>query len=352
MRSSSVRQLARVTTNTPTDRSKNPNRGPSLNRAAQLTQLIYAARPFWLPQSTAWGIMATKALTDEDRSELLLPCPALVAFSSPMEITAPYIGADLRIVARLNDAHDLDPETPGHLVSEMAEDYAPMHVRSGTVGILRYYAALTKGEPGFEQEPLFDYQLTGAVLSPLPDGSLSNAVIWVLRRINPSIGATTTQVMQGQGLTVTGSSGTFSLVEGRLDRSLLRPIAEALAAVVAWGSWTAPDPFEIPVTVGAGFRKISRKSAVKKAESRGQIAGVHVLAAREPSVKYSTEANSSGRTVAPHYRVGHWQRYRVGPRSNWSYERRRKQPVIVNAGAPDDLDNQVRIYRLPSPPSA
>lgn len=345
MRSAAVRQLARLTTDPP----KNVNRSQSLQRAAQLTQLVYAARPFWLPQSTAWGVMAMKPLTDEDRAELLLPSPALITFSSPMEISAPYVGTDLDIVARLNQAHDLDPDAPSHLVSDKAEDHAPIHVRGGTLAILRYYSQLTKADLGDPTDPLFGYQLIGAIVAPSADGTLSNAVIWLLRRINPNVGATSRQVLQGQGLTVSASSGTFSLVEGRLDRSLLQPVAEALAAVVAWGSWTAPDPYSVPIELGKGFRKQSRKSAFKRAEARGQIAGVHVLAAREPSVRYATEPTSSGRTVAPHYRVGHWQRYRVGTRTNWTYERRRKQPVIVNAGA-EDPENQVRIYRLPPPP--
>lgn len=349
MRSSAVRHLARATSSSPTDHSKNPNRQPSLHRAAHLAHLLYAARPFWLPHSTAWGVMATKPLTDHDRSELLLPCPALVTFSSPMEITPDYIATDLRLAQRLDEAHDLDPQTPPHLETETAGHYPPMQVRSGTVAILRYHNALTATDPG-HHEPLFGYQLIGAVLAPRPDGTLSNAVIWLLRRITPANGTTTMQVMQGQGLTITGSTGTFSMVEGRLDRSLLRPIAEALAAVVAWGAWTAPDPFETPVAAGSGFRKLTRKSAFKKAETRGQIAGVHVLAAREPSIRYSTDTTPTGRTIAPHYRAGHWQRYRVGSRNNWTYQRRRKQPVIVNAGAPEDLENQVRIYRLPPPP--
>lgn len=196
-----------------------------------------------------------------------------------------------------------------------------MQVRSGTVAILRYHNALTTTDPD-HQEPLFGYQLIGAVLAPLPDGTLSNAVIWLLRRITPANGTTTMQVMHDQGLTITSSTGTFSMVEGRLDRSLLRPIAEALAAVVAWGAWTAPDPFETPVAAGSGFRKLTRKSAFKKAETRGQIAGVHVLAAREPSIRYSTDTTPTGRTMAPHYRAGHWQRYRVGSRNNWTYQRK------------------------------
>ena len=342
-RSTAVRRLAQLTA---LERIDIPNRAMLVARTAKLTHLAYSARPFWLPQATAWAMMATKPLNDEDRAELLLPCPALITFSSPMEITAPYVGIDLDVIERLERSYDLDPASTD-LPSEKARDYPPINLRTGTLEILRFYRKLTGPDPD-QAEPLFGYQLIGLIVAPAADGTLSNAVVWLLRKINPNIGATTRQVVQGLGLTTTAGSGTFSLVEGRLDRSLLQPIAEALAAVVAWGSWTAPDPYPDEIDRGRGFRKQSRTSAFKKAETRGQIAGIHVLAAREPAVRYTNQANPTGRTVAPHYRVGHWQRYRVGGRDNWTYERRRKHPVIVNATG-DDLENRVRIYRLPPP---
>ena len=163
MRSSAIRQLARLTSSERPDGARDLNRKRSLRRAAHLTQLVYAAQPFWLPQSTAWGVMATKPLTEGDRSELLLPSPALITFSSPMEITAPYVGTDLRIISRLNHAYDLAPDAPPSQTSNRAEDYAPMQVRSGTLGILRYYSDLTKAEDP-NREPLFDYQLVGAIV--------------------------------------------------------------------------------------------------------------------------------------------------------------------------------------------
>ena len=316
-------------------------------RAGVIAQLVYAARPYWLPHHSAWGVMATKPLTAEDRSELRLPSPILVLFSAPMEITPDYIGTDLDVVDRMNASLEIDPDTPTDDPANPAA-YAPLNVRSGTLAVLRFYNELMNDETGNGRVPLLGCQLMGAVLAPRPDGTLSDLVVWVLRKINPAPGATSRDVIHG-GLTASASSGTFSLVEGNLQRCLLRSIAEALAAVVVWGAWTAPDPTTEPLTIGPGLRKQRRTSAFKKAEARGRFAGVHVLAPRGPAIRYSS-SNPTGRTVKTHYRVGHWQRQRVGPRDNWTYERRRNPPVIVNAGI-DEVEDLVRIYRLPSPPS-
>ena len=49
-------------------------------------------------------------------------------------------------------------------------------------------------------------------------------------------------------------------------------------------------------------------------------------------------------------RKRHWQRYRLGPRDNWHYERRLIDPIVVNPG--HKASPALTIYRLPAPPGA
>jgi hypothetical protein len=231
-------------------------------------------------------------------------------------------------------------------ISVDARDHAPLNIRSGTMGLIRYAKALRdRGEDG--PPPLFKYQLLGVLLCPNPDGTLADPAAWLLRRLPVPTDATTSDIVSGR-YTLTATSSVFSLLEGRLSRSFLAPVAEALAAVVAWGTWTPPG--SSPLTAaGSEFRKVSRTSAYKRAERRGDVAGVQVLDARahRTSVTHTTEGE--GRTVRTHYGRGHWRRVRVGPRDDWSYLRKHVRPVIVNPGQ-DPIEDLVRIYRLPPPP--
>lgn len=311
-----------------------------MRRATRLIQLLYAATPYWLDQPVAWAAMASQPLSDEDRSELRLAGPALVLFSSGMEISAEYMRIDPDLPSRMTRPPDDD--TVGEVDPEQ---YPPLSVRGGTIDVLRWWQRVSDRD----EEPLsvlLRHQLIGVLLCADESGGLAQPVAWLLRLINPPVGATTETIVTGN-MIASKTSSSFTLVEGALDQSTLRPIAEALAAYVSWGDWKAPDPTDpLPDTSTREFRKRAKSSAFKRAERRGQFSDVHVLAAHHATAAVSHRSESEGPTVRTHYRRGHWKRVRVGPRDNWSYQRRRIAPVIVNAGQ-DPVADLVRVYRLP-----
>lgn len=316
-----------------------------LHRVITTADFLYAATPYWLRQPDAWSMMASKPLTQEDRDAIVLPGPVLVAFDSGMEITHDYLELDLRLVDRVNYDHDQGSDPDGS--SPHAGDHSPFNLRGGTLDLLRHHAHVVDNPD--DPVPLFSRQLIGVLLLPTEDGSLSDVVLWLLRKIDPPFGATTEQIVSG-GLTATTSSSTFVLNEGRLSRSTLAPIVESLAAVVAWGSWSPPSSTVTTDPTDREFRKVSRTSRFRRDEARGAFAGVQVLDSRQTPTTTSSKSEEAGTSVRTHVRAGHWKRVRVGAKTDWHYERRRIAPVIVNEGQ-DPIADLVRVYRLPPPPS-
>ncbi len=340
LRSTLLTQLAQLTTlgdhQTPKSR---------VERAARTARLLYSAVPYWLPRGSAWGFMAMRHLTDDDLDALRLSAPTLIVFSHPMEIPDEDLELDPTLLDRLNLVADVDePDLPACL-----DSLPPDQVRGGTMELLRRYRDLVRnrGEP----VGLFRYQLIGAVLTPRSDGSLGDTVLWLLRKINPKPSVATHDVVAGGGLTVSSSSGVFSVVEGRLSVSLLGTIGASLAAAVAWAGWDSPPSArgdDLP-TDRRELRKLAKTSAFRKSEKRGAFAGVHVLTVQDTVAvdRRVDRPAATNRRTATHWRVGLWQRYRVGSRDNWHYERRHKPPRIINAGL-DPLEDLVRVYRLPT----
>lgn len=319
-----------------------PNRSLAMERLDITSRLVYSATPYWLDSSSAWGVMAIKPLTDEDREELRLASPSLVQFSGGMEISAPYLDIDPTVVERL--VLDLEPDSCAAAVAE-AEAHAPVQIRSGSVELLRHLRRA--GEE--DGDTLFRYELLGVLLLPTEEGRLADPVWWLLHGIDPPPGATSQTMAIGDRGGRTKTTSRFFLLEGRLSKALLRPIGEALAAVISWGTWEAPVRLEVPPP--GQIRKAARRSSFKKAERAGAAAGVKILRLREPSLELQTGVTSGGRPVATHWRRGHWRRVRVGKRTDWHYERRRIPGRIINPGQ-DPVGDQVRVYRLPPPPDA
>lgn len=317
-----------------------PNRNLAMERLEATSRLVYSATPYWLDSTSAWGVMAIKPLTDEDRGELRLASPSLVQFSSGMEISGPYLDMDPTVMDRL--ALDLEPGSCSATVAN-AEAHAPVQVRSGSLEVLRYL----RGRGSGEGHLLFRYELLGVLLVPTHEGGLADPVWWLLHGIDPPPGATSQSMAIGDRGGRTRTTSRFFLLEGRLSRALLRPIAEALAAVISWGSWDSPARLEVPPP--SELRKAVRRSSFKKAERAGAAAGVQMLRLREPSLEHQSEVTSGGRPVATHWRRGHWRRVRVGKRGDWHYERRRIPGRIINSGQ-DPVGDRVRVYRLPPPP--
>jgi hypothetical protein len=137
-------------------------------------------------------------------------------------------------------------------------------------------------------------------------------------------------------------------IYGFLDRSLLHYVATNLAAAVAWGQWTSPTLDDLPDAGDPRFRDVIRSSKFRKREPDGAALGVHILDVKR-TIGTRTKSNDTGTHASPatHTRRAHWNRYRVGPRDDWHYERRFIPRTIVNPGHHDE---RLTIYRLPLPP--
>lgn len=151
--------------------------------------------------------------------------------------------------------------------------------------------------------------------------------------------------MISDGVTVTSS------MLGALHRGAFSPIARSAAALCAWGDWVPPDEsYVLPEDLTAGeVKDFVNKGKWRRSEARGGPLGVRVLDVKRAAARVTdSDAGSSGRTVSPHSRRGHFRRVRVGPRTDWHYEARWIPWTLVNASE-GDVDFG-RVYRLPEPP--
>jgi hypothetical protein len=149
-------------------------------------------------------------------------------------------------------------------------------------------------------------------------------------------------------------------------------LANALAAVVALPFRPPPPtPPELDATNAASRRAALRSTRVRRAIERGALTGVHVLdvprLAPQSRVDPTTVADylASRRSVRPHWRRGHWKRYRIARRGptgevigdihgesgvDWDYQLRWIAPMRVNATRDQpDTEPLVNIYRLRAP---
>ena len=149
-------------------------------------------------------------------------------------------------------------------------------------------------------------------------------------------------------------------------------LANALAAVVALPFRPPPPtPPELDATNAASRRAALRSTRVRRAIERGALTGVHVLdvprLAPQSRVDPDLVADylTSRRSVRPHWRRGHWKRYRIARRSptgevvgdihgesgiDWNYQLRWIAPIRVNATRDQpETGPVVSVYRVHTP---
>jgi len=277
--------------------------------------LLYGAMPYFLPASAAYGIMASQPPDAELLAELRLPYPAVaVFFAAEFGVPAELQGGEEILRSRERRGPTLAQALAGEAPRA---NQAPAYIRFPTLSAAR-------GE---------DAAVAGVVLTATDGGELGDLVIFVLSKPRPG-------------------DARFSVVEGQLRRSRLRPLVENLAAAVAWGDWQPPaGGFELPPDADSSeFRRATRRGAFRRQEPRGVFGGVRVLDAPKMfRQRAENEAEEPGARHSPttHLRRGHWRRQRVGPRDSWRYEPRFIAPVVVNPGA--GRSDEVKVYRLPIP---
>lgn len=285
-------------------------------RELALIELLLAAVPYFLPAASALGVMASQPPEPSLLAEIRLPYPAVaVFFSAPFEIPERLRGGEEQLADRLA------PQRSGRdvlLGAQPQPDEGPNTIRFATLSAYR-------GKP---------LSVVGVVLTAGLDGSLGEPVAFLLAE--PVAPKTAIHV-----------------VEGRLTHTHLEPLLLNLAAAVAWGAWHPPERrLDLPPDPRSrAFRDAVRRGVFRRLEPRGAAAGVRVLDAARMARPASDGSGGGGHpSPATHLRRGHWQRYRVGPKSDWHYEPRWVPPVVVN---PSGRSNAaISVFRLPLPPEA
>ena len=141
---------------------------------------------------------------------------------------------------------------------------------------------------------------------------------------------------------------TATFISGELRYGAFSSIAANAASIVSWGSWTEPDFSQVisPNMSPGDVRDTVRRGAFRRRSWSGAALGAHVIDLGRTFEGRTGE--TSGGTVAPHLRRGHWRRVRIGPRGGWHYEGRWIAPTLVNANEATEIADV--LYRLPDPP--
>jgi len=282
------------------------------------------AVPYFLPVTTAVGILASHPPDPDLLTTLRLPFPVVTV----------YFGADLAFDERfLRWSSTLGrPERrePVELAARVTGQPIPTPATSDLTTAIR---------------DLGGY-LTGVTLFAGEHGGIAEDVAFVVAA-NPDpdqTGAAALDRVRG-------------VIPGRLSRSTLQPLVANLAAAVSWGSWTQPTANTTPLAPPGtrAWRKAITSPQHRHDERRGAFAAVRVLdtarTARAAATTHPAGDDAMARrSPATHLRRGHWRRVRVGPRHDWHYEGRWIAPAVVSPGGQPAAG--VAVYRLPVPDAA
>lgn len=273
---------------------------------------LYTATPYFLPTASTVAMSSSTGLTDEDINDLRLP----------HEAVAIYFGGDLDIPDEVIDA-----DTSRQLLEQRIAD--TVNPASGRINADSMPATIqSKADRHIAAGQAA--AVCGVVLHAEPDQRLSDTVLWLTACPGDPV-------------------PNRDAVYGSLKRSLLAYIVYNLAAVVAWGQWTNPE-LDTPLgnTDDPSFRRTIRTSKFRKQEAAGGAVGVYVLDVKPSSDRTKRPTTGTHASPIEHTRRPHWNRYRVGPRDDWHYERRHIDLTVVNPGHTDD---RVIVRRLPPPPA-
>jgi hypothetical protein len=301
-----------------------PASGPDLEVAVEhlwpflQAAALYEAQSYFLPVTSAIGILASQPPAPEMLADLRLPYPKVAVF----------FGADLAIPSELVVGEDQD----GHRRWLMESGEASARFGLAQPADILVPIALHGG------------YLSGVVLFEGDGGGLADEVIWILASEDPPA-QKGSELDRGRGFAM-----------GLRSRSSLNPFVANLAAAVSWGDWHPPEAtLELPPAPGSpAWNDAVRSGRFRRQEPRGGFAGIRVLDvqqmhARAKPARRPQDGEGHASPVT-HLRRGHWKRVRVGPRADWSYSPRWIPPVVVNptntGGTP------LRVYRLPLPPTA
>ena len=283
----------------------------------QVLAVLRSAMVYWLPGPTAHG-MAQMTIATDDLVDVRMPHNhVLICFGSGFALEA-WSGGEGEISRGRRYDVDLAEAVAGR---PTPPDQSPAFIRHPTI-------ALFRGE---------HVELLGVLVSAGDNGRPRDLLLSLVRVVR------------------TDGTESITLSEGRLTTARIAPLVWRWMSVVAWGQWSSPSGDLLPSDPRSKqFRRALRDPSTRTLEVSGQAGGVRVLdapkmqaLAAEPS-PHGTPAGTHASPL-PHWRRGHVQRYRVGPRDNWSYEEREKQRQLVNWEG-DLTGPPPTVYRLPPPP--
>lgn len=300
-----------------------------------LVKLCQHAAAYYLPVTSAQAILASTPPDAELLAGIRLPFPAVsIYFGADLEIPPPFLrwsehldtsrATTARLLDQLTDPVFTDPYQP----TLAAQHGRPHRARRDLTQAMRDLGG----------------HLSGVTLLANEDGTLADQVVWtVATNLDPAMAGTPMEYDRMRGI-----------IDGYLPAATLAPLARNLAAAVCWGAWTPPaTPPALPEPGSRAWRKVFKSGALRRAERRGQLAGVRVidLARTAAPTRQPGPTDGPGRaSPRPHQRRGHWRRARVGPRAGWHYEGRwiPGRMVSLTGGQPQAPGRTV--YKLPTPP--
>ena len=138
----------------------------------------------------------------------------------------------------------------------------------------------------------------------------------------------------------------YAACGGKRSGAAICDLIANVAALIVWATWSEPNSWSLPDPADRkAFRSTTNTSKFRKAEPRGEVAGVRLFDVGGIGPAAGGGRKASHTSPVGHLRRGHLKRVRVGPRSGWHYEIRRIRPTVVHGrdGVPP-----VRVGLLPS----
>ncbi len=277
--------------------------------ALPLASLVQSAQSYWLPAS------GVEAVLDSE------PPPGL---------------DDLVLPARASIVWFAEPVAPSALLRplEIAELTKSMWVPgTGTLRVDEPWYPLAKADQALVRADanLDMARIEGVLLLADPNLRPTDAVAWMMATYEPD-----------------SPMPERTPVLARRSLAGWRPVLDMISAIVAWGDWHPPaERLELDEAPTREQLRRLRFGRTRRLEESGSLAGVEVLDTRRRAPAQASGGEDTHASPVTHFRRGHWQRYRHGPRDSWHYETHWIPPMVVNPTGPGD--SRRRVYRLPPP---
>lgn len=274
--------------------------------SVRVARSLLDARNYWLPPRAEQAVLTSRPPDPDLLAALRLPHTSCVIwFAEPAAIPTEAVPD---VTDRIDTIHRFTASPDGYMERPAIAAFQTLHHMRTTGG----------------------GRLEGVLLTTADDGQVRDPIGWFVRH-QPDTGLPTR-----------------ALLFARASQAGWRTVADLLAAIIAWGDWTAPERLTTGVAWDAdrAARRQLRKGRTRTLEEAGGLSNVVVLDARRRAPSRGPGPGTHASPI-PHPRVGYFKPVPIGPRAEGRREPRWYPPVIVNAGKPGG--DVLRVYRLPNP---